>query len=87
MSMIRMNQQGRIVDRNVHFLNTGGWQRQERQGNGGGVDYDAPDYSEIRGLRPAVLTAPLIRLTPTSYNPATALNDHRVQCSIEIGDC
>jgi len=71
--MVRMTERGKISHRDRFYVNTGTFQRNERQGG-------PPDYAEVRGFPPTVLGAPLIRLRPVSSGAVCPY-------SIEVGDC
>ena len=52
-----MTQRGKLIDRDVHFVNTGTWLRTETQGKTG--------YGERAGYAPVALTAPVVRVEYT----------------------
>lgn len=72
-TVIHMTERRQIKHRDRYYINTGTFQRHERQGG-------PPDYGEIRGFPPTVLGAPLIKIQPQHRGG---------QCkySIEVGDC
>lgn len=67
-------ERGKLRSRDVHFVNTGTFQRSMEQGS-------MPAYSEIKGYFPVALTSPLIQITPTLEKGG------RPAISVTTGDC
>ena len=68
---LSMNQNGKLVDRDVAIVNTGTFLRGATQGG-------TPEYSEIAAYPPVALACPLLKVIPGT---------HGVKWSIELGEC